>query len=30
VFHYVPAGASGADRDPRVEKYIREHALPRK
>lgn len=30
VFHYVPPGASGADRDPRVEKYIREHALPLK
>ena len=28
AFHYVPAGASGADRDPRVEKYVREHAVP--
>jgi LmbE family N-acetylglucosaminyl deacetylase len=28
VFHYVPAGASGADRDPRVERYIKEHAVP--
>ena len=28
VFHYVPAGASGADRDPRVEDYIRQHAVP--
>jgi hypothetical protein len=28
VFHYVPLGASGADRDPRVEKYIKEHAVP--
>jgi LmbE family N-acetylglucosaminyl deacetylase len=28
VFHYVPPGASGADRDPRVEKYIKEHAVP--
>ncbi len=30
VFHYIPAGASGADRDPRVEKYIQEHVLPLK
>lgn len=30
VFHYVPAGASGADLDPRVERYIREHAIPLK
>lgn len=28
VFHYVPAGASGADRDPRVETYIKQHAVP--
>ena len=28
VFHYIPAGASGADRDPRVEEYIRQHAVP--
>jgi len=28
AFHYIPAGASGADRDPRVEKYIRQHAVP--
>jgi hypothetical protein len=28
VFHYIPPGASGADRDPRVEKYIRENAVP--
>jgi LmbE family N-acetylglucosaminyl deacetylase len=28
VFHYIPPGASGADRDPRVETYIKEHALP--
>ena len=28
VFHYVPAGASGADRDPRVEAYIKEHVVP--
>jgi LmbE family N-acetylglucosaminyl deacetylase len=30
VFHYIPAGASGADRDPRVEKYIRDNAVPLK
>ncbi len=29
VFHYVAPGASGADRDPRVEAYIKEHAVPR-
>jgi len=28
VFHYIPPGASGADRDPRVEKYVKEHAVP--
>jgi LmbE family N-acetylglucosaminyl deacetylase len=30
VFHYIPPGASGADRDPRVDRYIKEHAVPRK
>lgn len=30
VFHYIPPGASGADRDPRVDKYIQEHAVPLK
>jgi hypothetical protein len=30
VFHYVPPGASGADRDPRVEAYIKQHVLPAK
>ena len=30
IFHYIAPGASGADRDPRVEKYIREHVLPLK
>src|SRR5262245_1295506 len=30
VFHYIPAGASGADRDPRVDAYIKQHAIPRK
>ena len=28
VFYYIPPGASGADRDPRVEKYIKEHVVP--
>lgn len=28
VFHYVRPGASGADRDPRVEAYIKQHAIP--
>src|SRR5437870_8310378 len=27
-FHYVPPGASGADRDPKVDNYVKEHALP--
>ena len=30
AFHYIPAGASGADLDPRVEKYVKEHAAPSK
>ena len=30
AFHYVPAGASGADRDPRVDEYIKQHAIPGK
>ena len=30
AFHYVGPGASGADRDPRVEAYIKEHAVPSK
>ncbi|OLE68905.1 MAG: hypothetical protein AUG74_09230, partial [Bacteroidetes bacterium 13_1_20CM_4_60_6] len=28
AFHYIPLGAAGADRDPRVEKYVKEHAIP--
>jgi LmbE family N-acetylglucosaminyl deacetylase len=28
AFHYIPPGAAGADRDPRVESYVREHAAP--
>jgi len=27
VFHYIPAGAAGADLDPRVKKYIQEHVV---
>ncbi len=30
AFHYVAPGASGADRDPRVDAYIKEHVLPGK
>ena len=30
VFHYIPAGAAGADRDPRVDAYVQEHAVPAK
>jgi LmbE family N-acetylglucosaminyl deacetylase len=30
VFHYVPAGAAGADRDPRVDAYVKQHAVPAK
>jgi LmbE family N-acetylglucosaminyl deacetylase len=30
AFHYVPAGASGADWDPRVDEYIKQHAVPGK
>jgi hypothetical protein len=30
AFHYVAAGASGADRDPRVDEYIKQHAIPGK
>ena len=30
VFHYVPPGAAGADLDPRVEAYIKQHAVPAK
>ena len=28
AFHYIPPGAAGADKDPRVEKYVKEHAIP--
>jgi hypothetical protein len=27
AFHYIAPGAAGADRDPRVETYVREHAV---
>jgi hypothetical protein len=30
TFHYIAAGASGADRDPRVDAYVKEHAVPSK
>ena len=28
AFHYIPPGAAGADRDPRVDDYVKEHAVP--
>lgn len=28
AFHYIAPGAAGADRDPQVERYIKEHAIP--
>jgi LmbE family N-acetylglucosaminyl deacetylase len=30
AFHYIPAGAAGADRDPRVDAYVKQHAIPDK
>jgi LmbE family N-acetylglucosaminyl deacetylase len=27
AFHYIPPGAAGADRDPRVDAYVKEHAV---
>lgn len=30
AFHYVAPGAAGADRDPRVDAYVKEHAVPAK
>jgi LmbE family N-acetylglucosaminyl deacetylase len=30
AFHYIPPGASGADLDPRIDKYVKEHAVPSK
>ena len=28
VFHYIPPGTSGADLDPRIEAYVKQHAVP--
>ena len=28
AFHYVAPGAAGADRDPKVDAYVKEHAVP--
>jgi hypothetical protein len=28
AFHYVNPGASGADRDTRIDRYVRENAVP--
>jgi LmbE family N-acetylglucosaminyl deacetylase len=28
AFHYIPPGASGADRDSRIDTYVKEHAVP--
>jgi LmbE family N-acetylglucosaminyl deacetylase len=28
AFHYIPPGASGADLDPRIEAYVKQHAVP--
>src|SRR5205823_14994169 len=30
AFHYIEPGASGADRDPRIDAYVKEHAVPSK
>lgn len=30
VFHYIPPGASGADRDARIDAYVKQHAVPLK
>jgi hypothetical protein len=30
VFHYIPPGASGADRDSRIDEYVKEHVVPLK
>ena len=30
AFHYIPAGAAGADFDPRVDAYVKQHAVPAK
>jgi LmbE family N-acetylglucosaminyl deacetylase len=28
AFHYLPPGVAGADLDPRIKKYVQEHAVP--
>jgi len=28
AFHYIPPGAAGADRDPQVDRYVKDHAVP--
>jgi LmbE family N-acetylglucosaminyl deacetylase len=28
AFHYIEPGAAGADRDPRIDTYVKEHAVP--
>jgi len=30
AFHYIPAGAAGADFDPRIDAYVKQHAVPAK
>jgi len=30
AFHYIGAGASGADRNSRIDTYVKEHAIPKK
>jgi hypothetical protein len=30
AFHYIPAGAAGADFDPRIDAYVKQHAVPSK
>jgi hypothetical protein len=30
AFHYIPAGAAGADFDPRIDAYVKQHAVPLK
>jgi LmbE family N-acetylglucosaminyl deacetylase len=29
AFHYIPAGAAGADRDPCIDAYVKQHAIPK-
>ena len=30
AFHYIAEGAAGADRDPRIDSYVKNHAVPAK